>query len=108
MMAMIFATVVPLISIFACLFFTFKYFVDKYNLTFVYQKEFEGGGAIKKKVIPYTLFSTYVFQILNLGYFALKFDKRYLIAGGTILILQSVLLCFARGYYIKKRRDKKK
>ena len=61
MMALIFATVVPLISVFACLFFTFKYFVDKYNLTFVYHKEFEGGGAIKKNVIPYSLFSLYMF-----------------------------------------------
>jgi hypothetical protein len=57
----IFSPVVPLIPIFGAFFFSAKYYVDKYNLTFVYNKEFEGGGVIKKNVIPYMLFSIYVF-----------------------------------------------
>lgn len=47
-MGLIFCGTMPLISIFAMLFFSIKYYIDKYNLTFVYNKEFEGGGAIKK------------------------------------------------------------
>jgi len=43
------------------LFFAIKYFIDKYNLTFVYNKEFEGGGVIKKQVLPFMLFSIYFF-----------------------------------------------
>src|SRR4051812_35142643 len=70
---LIFCPIVPLISIFGFIFFLIKYYVDKYNLTFVYNKEFEGGGVIKKKVLPYTIFSMYVFQTLNLGFFTLKF-----------------------------------
>jgi hypothetical protein len=58
---LVFCPFVPLIAIFACLFFSAKYYVDKYNLTFVYNREFEGGGVIKKNVIPYMLFSVYVF-----------------------------------------------
>jgi len=47
-MGLIFSGTCPPISIFAMLFFAIKYYIDKYNLTFVYNKEFEGGGAIKK------------------------------------------------------------
>ena len=47
-MALSFSGTQPLISIFACLFFSMKYYIDKYNLTFAYNKEFEGGGVIKK------------------------------------------------------------
>lgn len=58
---LIFCAIVPLISIFALFFFAFKYYVDKYNLTFVYNKEFEGSGVIKKNVLPFTIFSIYIF-----------------------------------------------
>jgi len=68
-MGLIFSGTMPLQSAFAMLFFTFKYYIDKYNLTFVYNREFEGGGVIKKQVLPYLLFSTYLFQFLNMGYF---------------------------------------
>lgn len=39
-MGMIFGTVEPLISICGFLFFLIKYFIDKYNLSFVYNREF--------------------------------------------------------------------
>ena len=38
--AMVFSTLVPYVPIFAMIFFTFKYYVDKYNLSFVYIAEF--------------------------------------------------------------------
>jgi hypothetical protein len=60
-MGLIFAGTMPLISVFAMLFFVIKYYIDKYNLTFVYNKEFEGGGVIKKQVLPFMLFSIYLF-----------------------------------------------
>jgi len=60
-MGLIFSGTDPLISIFSMLFFAIKYFIDKYNLTFVYNKEFEGGGVIKKQVLPFMLFSIYFF-----------------------------------------------
>ena len=84
---LIFCPIVPLITVFSTLFFMFKYYVDKYNLTFVYNKEFEGGGIIKKNVLPYLLFAIYVFQILNLGLFILKFGKVYLYAGFALILL---------------------
>lgn len=34
----------PLILLIGCTYFSFKYFIDKYNLTVVYPKEYEGNG----------------------------------------------------------------
>ena len=58
---LVFSPVLPVISVFGFIFFMFKYNVDKYNLTFVYNREFEGGGIIKKMVMPYMVFSLYLF-----------------------------------------------
>jgi len=33
---MLFATIIPLTTLFTCLFFTLKYFIEKYNTIFVY------------------------------------------------------------------------
>jgi hypothetical protein len=60
-MGLIFSGTMPLISFFTCIFFTLKYYIDKYNLTFAYNKPFEGGGVIKKHVLPYMIFSIYLF-----------------------------------------------
>jgi len=38
-MAMVFSVIVPYVPIFAMCFFTFKYYVDKYNLSFNYNTD---------------------------------------------------------------------
>ena len=61
-MGLTFTGSIPLISLFVCLFFSFRYYIDKYNLIFVYNRDFEGGGIIvKKQVLPLTLLSLYLF-----------------------------------------------
>lgn len=104
---LVFSPVVPLISVFGFIFFLFKYNVDKYNLTFVYNREFEGGGIIKKMVIPYLILSLYIFQLLNVGFFTLKFDQFYLMAGLMLMVLQTVFLLSARAYYEKRQKERK-
>lgn len=47
-LGLIFSCTIPMISLFTCTFFVFKYWIEKYNLVFAYNKEFEGGGVIKK------------------------------------------------------------
>lgn len=42
----LFSAAVPLIPLFGFLFFTFKYFIDKYNFVFVYNTEFESRGNL--------------------------------------------------------------
>ena len=41
---LIYSTFVPIIPLFAALFFSIKYLIDKYNMIFVYFKEYESGG----------------------------------------------------------------
>lgn len=72
-MGLIFSGTMPLIGFFACLFFSIRYYIEKYNLTFAYNKEFEGGGVIKKQVLPFIMLTIYLFEFLNLGYFTFKF-----------------------------------
>jgi hypothetical protein len=44
-----FSAVLPPVSFFLTLYFFFKYYIDKYNLVLVYNREFESGGIIVKK-----------------------------------------------------------
>ena len=74
-MGLIFSGTMPLISLFMTMFFTIRYYIEKYNLTFAYNKEFEGGGVIKKQVLPFMLLSIYLFEFINLGYFSFKFGN---------------------------------
>ena len=43
---MLYSLVNPIITIVGALYFTIKYFFDKYNLTVVYQKNYESKGDL--------------------------------------------------------------
>ena len=61
-LGIIFSAVMPPISFFLMIFFFFRYYIDKYNLIFVYNREFEGKGIIvKKQVLPLLLLALYLF-----------------------------------------------
>ena len=59
--SMVFSIIVPYVCLFALCFFCMKYYVDKYNLSFVYNQEFHGVGKIKKKVVPLSIFIILLF-----------------------------------------------
>jgi hypothetical protein len=103
-LGLLFSGTIPLISFFLTLFFLFRYYIDKYNLIFVYNREFEGGGKIvKKQVLPLMLFSLYLFQVLNFIYFSVI--NKYLFKGGLIfLAVQSLLLLYFKIYFSNKKR----
>ena len=107
-MGLVFSGVIPLISLFLMLYFFFRYYIDKYNLIFVYNKEFEGGGIIvKKQVLPLMFFSLYLFQILNFFYFSI-IDVYYFKAGLVFMAVQTMTLVFFNVYYGNKKRDDRK
>lgn len=107
-MGMIFSTVEPLISVFGLCFFYVKYYVDKYNLSFVYNREFEGGGIIKSKVIPFIIFGIILFQLMNIGFYSAKFGKPYLVGGLSLIAIEVMLICIGKGLYDKKKKSVKK
>ena len=44
----IYAIVCPMVSFIGGLYFLFKYYIDAYNLTKIYPKEYDGKGEISK------------------------------------------------------------
>jgi CTP:phosphocholine cytidylyltransferase-like protein len=42
-------------------FYFFKYYVDKYNLSFVYNSEFLGFGTLKTRMLPLAIFNIMLF-----------------------------------------------
>ena len=59
--AMIFSVLVPYVTIFAIVFFMFKYYVDKYNLSFNYNTEFRSVGIIKRRVVPLSIINIIIY-----------------------------------------------
>lgn len=90
------------------LFFTIRYYIEKYNLTFAYNKEFEGGGVIKKQVLPFMLLSIYLFEFLNLGYFSFKFGKVFFYWGMTLIGGQTIILVLLNALYNHKKTKQRK
>lgn len=93
---LLFSCVVPIIPLFACLYFLIKYQVDKYNLIFVYYKRYDSGGKMRETVNQYMVFNLYVYLIVMFSFFGLKFPDNYFTVFGIIITLGWT----AVGYYI--------
>jgi len=92
---MVFSTLVPYLPFIGVFFFYFKYYVDKYNMSFVYNSEFRGVGIIKKRVVPYTILNIVIYQIINIGFFASKvpeYTKTFLITGLVLVGVEIVTI----------------
>ena len=101
---LVFSGPIPLISFFLTIFFYFRYYIDKYNLIFVYNREFEGCGIIvKKQVLPLMVLSLYMFQILNFLYFSI-INPYYFKGGLVFLSVQSLALLWLKFYQDNKKR----
>ena len=103
---MVFSVLVPYVAIFAMFFFAFKYFVDKYNISFVYNVEFQGIAVIKKRVVPLMTFNIIVYQVINVGFFVAKAETKgttYLFLGIAIVIVE---LLGVIGFYLYNKRQR--
>ena len=104
--AMLFSTIVPYVPFFGMIFFLFKYYVDKYNLSFVYNTEFHGVGIIKRRVVPLSIFNIILYQFINVGFFASKAGvngENFLYTGMAFIMLELlvIMICHFNG----KRRS---
>jgi len=85
-----------MISFFAALFFYIKYNIDKYNLIFVYFKVFESGGKIRKVVNDYMLLNLFLYFIIIVSFFTIKFindENNYFRIGIVIMVLWALVYC---------------
>ena len=63
-MSLLFSISLPIISIFAVLFFFLRYYIEKYNFLFVYEKEFESKGLLKM-ITNMQIIQVICFQLIN-------------------------------------------
>ena len=66
-MTLLYSIVSPIIILFGALFFTIKYFVDKYNLVYVYPKLYDSKASLAPRIITLGYFSLFFQQFIVLG-----------------------------------------
>ena len=90
----IFSQVAPLITPFGCFFFTVKYFVDKYNILYVYPTDYNFSNA--GRLYHYIIYLQYIgisfSQLCMFGILISMFSNKYLKACCFIVILQLAFL----------------
>lgn len=62
-LVLLYSTIAPLMTLFGVCFFFFKYFVDKHNMLYVYQVDFESNGMTVNVFIRYTLIGIAMFNV---------------------------------------------
>lgn len=102
-MGLFFSGVSPLQSVFTFAFFLIYYWVEKYNLTFVYNKQYDGVGILWKPMLPLMTLILYIFQFLLIGYFTLR-QKEFFFGGFVFVSAQTVILLLLRRFERKKKR----
>ena len=90
-----FSTTIPLITPFGALFFFIKYYIDKYNLLFLYPAEFESHGNVTEMIIKFELIGIFFFQFIISNTFIKIFrDKDYAIYATLLYIILSVFIFY--------------
>ena len=90
-----FSTTIPLITPFGALFFYIKYYIDKYNLLFLYPAEFESYGNVTDMIIKFELIGIFFFQFIISNTFIKIFkDKDYAIYATLLYIIFSVFIYY--------------
>ena len=93
---LIYSQVAPLITIFGTLYFTFKYLIDKYNLLYVYEREYDGRGRLYQNIVKYQYWSMAFSQFIMYGLLVAIFGPQYKIVTMFIAGLQILLLLLYR------------
>lgn len=91
---LIFSQVAPLITPFGCLFFTFKYLIDKYNILYVYPNEYVGQGRLYKRIIKMQYFGIATSQLIMFGILIAIFSRAYVYQCAFIVVCQIIFLSF--------------
>jgi Calcium-dependent channel, 7TM region, putative phosphate len=85
------------------MFFVMKYHVEKYNLVFVYNKQYDTKGILWKPTLRLMMIVLYIFQFMQIGYFSLK-DRRFSLGGLIYILVQTILLIMLSFYRMGKFR----
>lgn len=76
-------------------YFYIKYYIDKYNLLFLYPAEFESHGNVTEMIIKFELIGIFFFQFIISNTFIKIFrDKDYAIYATLLYIIVSVFIFY--------------
>ena len=86
---LIFSPVSPIITPFGACYFTVKYFIDKYNISYVYSSDYNysGGSRLYKRIIFFQLCSIFFAQIIVFSLFYEMFQKDLSIAAAMLFTI---------------------
>lgn len=109
-LSLLFATVIPLNTVFSFLFFFLRFWFDKYNQLFVYFKEFEATGRKLTTYVSNSLITVIILsQLLNFGFMKVITGHTHILAIGICLVAGelAVIVGFQiREYLIEKKKEK--
>jgi hypothetical protein len=107
MLILCFSTHIPLITPFGALFFYIKYYIDKYNLLFLFPAEFESHGNVTEMIIKFELIGIFFFQFIISNIFIKIFrDKDYAIYATLLYILLSIFIFYGmKQLYLASEND---
>lgn len=98
---LLFSSVVPIIPMFAALYFYIKYLADKYNLVFVYFKKYDSGGKVRHSVQQLLVFNLVFYLVVINSFFGLKFKYDCFEWLGPVIIFCWIgALCYAFRHHL--------
>ena len=88
----------PIIVPFGCLFFTFKFFIDKYNMVYIWRSNYQSDGKIRKEIVRFMLIGINLFSITMGALLSYKEDLFLSIL--SLLIILIILFLSVRLYKV--------
>lgn len=90
----LYSLISPIIVLIGALYFTIKYYVDKYNLTVLYPKNYDSKGQLSNRIIQLAYFSIYFIQVLMYVLFTLTLKQDSFQSAIIIFGIFQVLITF--------------
>ena len=91
LMSLIFSTVMPILTLFSFIFFATRYYIEKYNVIFVYMQDFDSKGTMLQVIVPYGIIGVLFYQILNFAFLrSYGLDDKWFYLGYAFISLQIV------------------
>ena len=86
---LIFSPISPIITPFGSCYFTVKYFIDKYNIVYVYPPDYNysGGSRLYHRIIILQTISIFFAQLIVFSLFYEMFQKDYSIAISMLFVI---------------------
>ena len=56
-------------------------------MMYVYEREFEGRGQLRKDIVPFSNIGIFIFQIINYGFLGNQFEPNIFYVGALLILI---------------------